>query len=72
MIHSNPIAALILKGIIMSKIKLNINPEHLATLAARIYKGNATEAVNEALFLILSSYVKANEHNGCEDPKEQV
>lgn len=56
----------------MSKIKLNINPEHLATLAARIYKGNATEAVNEALFLILSSYVKANEHNGCEDPKEQV
>jgi hypothetical protein len=50
--------------------KLHINPEHLSIIAARMYKGDAVEAVNVATLLILQSQNVADEHNGCEEQKE--
>jgi hypothetical protein len=54
--------------------KLNINPEHLSIIAARLYAGDAVKAVNEATLIILECHNVANEQHdldGCEEQKGQ-
>ena len=50
--------------------KLHIDPEHLSRVAAMIYQGSTTLAVDEAALIILQAQKFANKHNGCEEQKE--
>ena len=51
--------------------KLYINPEHLSRVAAMIYQGSTTLAVDEAALIILQAQKVADEHNDSEQKEQQ-